>query len=583
MKPLFCLSIIFIPSLSTFAQTSDSAAPSAPTSFLSDTEFEDESDTATTLEHSGGVEINDYGTGGKQQTVTIRGSKAADVGVSLEGIRLNSPNTGDFDFGNLANFGLENGKMIRGGYSPTSTNPGGEVMLHLPHEKIYRFHFGVGSYETFSIGMQTPCATLYVDQSENDFPFVYQGQKQNREHNFGQRANFRAWKRGENFQIWTQLLYSDQLLPGSVQFPDLAETQTLIPTIAYQGRAKNFDWAAWTTYQDQSYVDDTFSSRTVNRSISSGIKGRMQSDVSSTVQLDSSLEWDFDQLYSTQKNPDTHHVTPLRQTLAISSQAYFDATPAWLLNPRLRGEFVSDLNEERFSIHPGLGTRYRLGDSVDALANVAWISRAPNFNEMYFQIANLDLENRDLVRQRSLQGDVGYNIHTRTAGATGVKFQQAFFWNRTEKLLQIVQISPDPRPVYQVKNLGISVVYGLENSLSIQWARFFRAETSYTLQFPELSSDEAFYQPRHSFSFRPHLFPDEWMSLSLPLSVKSSMRAIGGRVNSQADLGMTIRLRIQKTETLLQFFNLLHWNREEIFGYPMSQETSVKISTNVTF
>ncbi|MDB5038511.1 MAG: TonB-dependent receptor [Bacteriovoracaceae bacterium] len=576
--------LLSITPISLNAQSVDTLAPSAPTSFSSDLNNADAKDESKVVSESVGVHLKDYGGPGKAQTLSIRGAKAADVAVTLEGIRLNSVNSGEFDFGNLSSFGIEEGKIIRGGYAPYSSSPSGQVLLKLPREKIYKVHFDYGSYQNFSLAGQTPNATLSIDQSRNDFPYDDNGITKYRTHNGGQRINLRTWMFKKDHQVWAQLLYSDQDLPGPITFFTDAATQTLTPTLAYQGKHKNYEWAFWGTYEHENYSDHTSESATLNRWWSSGVRGQGRFEIHPKVMLENIFEWTQDLLYSKSKGPDEKFNTPVRHTLSFSESAYMDLTDRWLLHPRVRFEYISDLGQENSSIHPGIGTRYRLSENIDLLGNIAYISRAPNFGEMYFRITGLDLPNPDLKRQASLQGDSGYEIHGKYEKVS-TKFQQAVFIDRTKNIIHGVEIpQANGSILYQVQNLGTSLSYGLETSGNFQFERLFKFDANYTLEKSQIADDPATYEPTHRMNMEPTLFPEDRFNFSLPLYMRSAVHISKLKtLSSQWDLGFVVKAQIQRFECKFQLFNLLGWNREELSGFPLSNEPSGKISVEAKF
>lgn len=564
------------------AQSVDTDAPSAPTHFQSDLYLDHAGQPNRALSNGPGVLDSDAGGLGKTQTLSIRGARANNTGVHLEGIRLNPPQSGEFDFGGFSTFGLGSGKIIRGGYSPTSSNPAGEILLSLPRDRDSKFQLGYGSFDSLELNLRLPSASFSLEQSQNDFNYDSAAGEKTRNHNFGQKLSARLWHRNDTSLAWAQILLSDQELPGSVLFPTQAESRTFTPTLAYQFAWKKIQWSLWGTFQHQAYKDETLVSETLNRSWTTGMRGKRSLEVSESIQWENAIEWTQDKLDSSELVHGTKFKTPVRQTLSLSTQAFVDIGDAWLLNPRIRAEWVSDLDSEHLSIHPGIGSRYRLSNHLCLLNNLVWISRAPNFTEKYFRIEGLAIDNPNLKRQRSLQGDLGYEWRSQILDGIGLRIQQAFFFDRTERILQSVQISESPR-IYQVQNLGTGFNFGIENFLSLQFQKNLRFEASYTFQNPQVSGSESLRQARHFLVLGPEFFPEDWISLGIPSWIRSSMLDFGGRIHQQVDLGLWTRFRISRFELLLQLFNLLGWNREDIREFPIGNETSAKLSLTSSF
>jgi outer membrane cobalamin receptor len=571
------LALFLIPAFS-FAQSIDSQAPASPTQFSSDFTVDSARDLSQSLQVSSGAYLKDYGGSGKAQTFSLRGQSAADTSMLLEGIRLNSPASGDFDFGSLSSFGLGASQISRG------SGLGSEVNFRLPDSETSKALLSYGSYQSLGFGLLTRGVSFSLDQSENDFPFSDQGIDGRRSHNFSQRLNFRAWKRARDYQVWTQMLYLDQELPGPASTPSLAASQSLTPTLVYQGKWKNFEWAFFGTYQRQTYANEAKTSDQLNQWFSVGFRDQGRFELHPHFQLETAVEWTQDKVFSNDRLSHFEFSSPLRQSFSLSTTGYADLSSHWLLRPSLRGEFLSDLNSEHFSIQPSLGTRYRMSDEVDLLANINWVSRAPNFNEMYFEIPNLSLRNLQLKRQHSLLGDLGYELHFKLPLEIGLHLQQALFVNRTEDLIQNRELHSNGLLQYQSQNTGTLFAYGLETYGNIQLKRLFRLAVNYTYQDSEVSEQRASYQPTHRLNLVPTFFPEEWLSFSIPFYMRTFVASSSTTsIPAQFVLDLIFKAQIQKFTYQLQFTNLLARQRSEIYGYPLSNETSARLSVMAEF
>ena len=301
MNRLLIVLIFTSATASLSAQSVQSGASLTPTNFSRAFSLDDD---LSPLMFSPGTSLRGLGGDASFQSLGIRGSRSKDVRVSLEGVPLNSPSSGDFDFGMLAPFGLGEGRIIRGGSSWTSSHPSGEVMLKLPSHKDIRSRLAVGSYQSLLFGLETPFATFSFDRADNDY----------RDHNSHSRINARTWYRKNNFQTWLQLLYVDLELPGSTEFVSLpSRTQTLRPTAALQWRNENWEANARADFQNQ-----TVRSEGTNRWYSSGLKLNYRNNWTDAIAFEVALEESIDKLVSDSFSSDFRSTTSLNLTSLIS-------------------------------------------------------------------------------------------------------------------------------------------------------------------------------------------------------------------------------------------------------------------------
>lgn len=560
-----------------WTQTIETNAPRLPTRFSSHLKTDPRSEAAEALKENASSQIQNYGGSGKAQTLWLRGAKAADLGVSLEGIRLNSPSGGEFDFGNLSSFGLGPAELIRGTSSPYSTNPSGQVLLSLPRKEETKALVSLGSHESLGLGLQIPGLSLSLDQSQNNFEYDLHGESRERSHNFYQRMNLRAWKRSPRLQVWTQVLYNDQELPGSIDYPSpQAKSQLLQPTLAFQKIWKSQEVALWVSAQKQIYEDPSWRAHDENYWYTIGGRYLLDTNFNESAEWQFNLDWSLDKFWADRREQ-TSLSSPYRNTLGLGVLGLVDLTKIWTLSPSTRLEFISDLPSERFSFHPSIGNRLKIHENWDILANLHFVSRSPNFNEMYFENPGPipALANPHLKRQKSFQGDFGFESHAQILKSSSFVLQTCFFFDRTEDLLQ-----DDPRDLaYQIQNIGTALTYGWETELHFEVFRNYGLDLSYTLQRSKIEDVERIYQPSQHLFLQAALFKDSWMNLAIPFYYRSQVHApLDQKISAQADLGFILKMNWGRSEVQWTLKNLLGWNREEIKGYPLGNQPSMTIS-----
>lgn len=576
----FIFSLVFTSAL---AQEVHTYAPTSPTSPSSTINLDDRASGEATRS-SPSMHLIDYGGLGGTQTLTTRNSQGNDFAVSLEGIRLNSPAQGDFDFGSLSNFGLGSAELIRGGYSPFSTSPSGELQLRLPDDQQTETKLTVGSYQTFGISQRLPTASFSWDQSENNYSYEAGGVRAERIYNQSKQANLRVWKRTSKTQAWAQLLYVDQETPGSTRYPTLGATyQNINPTAAFQTQLEHIHTSSWINFQKQSSDLPSYQSASENKWITLGT--RLQSPIMLTrfIRFEPNLEYTVDKLWHDEESSSPNNFnTPTRNTWSLSLALFGNPHEAILIHPHIRFEYLSDVSEEimkieGFSIHPGLGIKWMLSSDFSIRSNLAMISRAPNFNEMYFSSPPFALANRNLKRQHSMQGDIGFDFTTRQ-----FKLSQTFYIDRTRRIIK----TSLRNGVYQPLNQGTGVGAGLENEVSFTPHKSFEVRANYTVQYTSLNDRVQPLKPTHRAHGSLAFFSNEDVSFDLPVYYRSTVKENdlnGSALGPQLDLGAHLRATYRQWKFDLRIWNLLGWHRIEKLGYPLSAEPYAKISAAYDF
>lgn len=512
----------------------------------------------------------DFGGSGKLKSLRIRGAKANETGVFLEGIRLNSSQSGEFDLSTLHSFGLEDPIILRGAFAPTAESSSGQIHFRLPHDPKWISELSVGSFSYSRFAQQTPFGSISIEQSENDFKYENADETAVRSNNSSQVINARAFYRKKNYQIWAQTLFSDQVLPGALDFPSpRSDSTTYNQTLAYQGGYRGWQWSLWGQYQDIQYKNEDLFLRTQNRIWYSGLLVKKSTILHDEVSWENSASLTQDYLSS--KTFDS----PVRNTAALAT-ALLWKNPLGLFHPRIRVKYVSDL-KQAFHVQPGLGARHPLYDSSSynsslslySFWNISLSYRAPNFSELYFE-SPPSIANPDLDRQKTYQGDLGLEVKT-----TYLEAKQVFFTQRTEDLLETQLVSNNQ---YQVVNGGTLITFGTESRLNLHlrpWAEFVG---SHTWTDAQVGGQQRSFQPKHTTQFEPRFLYKDLILLAFPLQTRSSMSTTTTPLNWQWEFGLRFQARYKKIIGSLHVYNLLAWNQIEVPGYPLPQETWVRSS-----
>lgn len=558
-------------SLSLTAQSIQSQSTEAPTSFQSERPVQVGESDLEVLGSLPGVRHASQGGKGKVQSLFIRGQRVSDIAFSLEGIPIHSIAFGDYDISSFSLFGIEKVRVLRGGYAPTSSLPSGQIQFFLPQTESTKAEVRYGSYQESFIGVLVPGLSIAFERSENNFSYDDGERFVQREHNQSQNLSLRKWKRYENLQWWTQVLVSDQSLPGPIEFPMRAYQHSLDWTSALQGQWKNWSSDIWFQARQLESGSEFFDSHT--RSFFEGFLIRHQFSPLPKLRLEQSSGFQFEHFQS------DFISTKHRTNWHYSSSAFYSPTDWLLLHPQARIEWVSDL-KEAFSFHGGLGAKVAAPAQVTLLSNLSFISRAPNFFDLYFVSPGV-LNNPDLKRQKILQGDIGYEWKPLFAD---LQWKQAFFINRSRDLIRSTQLDSGE---FQAQNFKSGLSWGIENEL--QWD--LRHDTRFTAHYtyirsrvdgnPEANQPAQLFQASSTWDFL------SWLSLSPSFSYRSETRTrneeLSDKVPHQADLGMRFFGQQDSWTYSVSGSNLLSWRRVEIQGFPLPQEPHFRASLSRTF
>jgi hypothetical protein len=548
------------------------SVPSAPAA----TVIQQDSAEFEKLEQKSGVFFRHDGGPASLKSLSIRGSTAKDVGIFFEGIRLNSFASGEFDLGLISPLGLGSPHLIKGGHHAFSASPQGALFLTLPEVEATETELSVGDYQTFGLYQRFPGLSFSFDQSKNNYPYERNGQRLSRENNQHQRLNLRLWKKWETAQVWTQVLSNSLELPGPVtQNFEPIDSQTIRPMAAFQYRWSQLEFNTFAFYQRQSFGED------LNQSLGSMIRlsyrDQLSKHLAHELNLEESIDWLKGQYFE----------SPTRAMTLVTWNLFWKPASQVLINPQAQVDYVSDLADSA-QLSGSLGSRWDFSAHTSWSAHLSYTSRAPNFNEMYYEIPPFFISNRNLKRESSLQVDLGWKYRR-----TFFEVSQSVYGIRTNNTIS----STSNNGIFQSQNSGAGARVGLENDLSVRVNSFARVSLAYELLVartqisnetlwklsPIKSDREQVYQPRHKFSTTQTLFAHKLAEVSSEVYYRSSVRATEANDQIAPQLNWNVSIQTRATRLLpwdgkLQIENLLSRQREETFGYPLGSEPRVTLS-----
>ncbi len=520
--------------------------------------------------------------------LSVRGGQTKDTSVFVEGYRLNSPSSGDFDFSLLSPFGFDSMNLMRGPDTLLAPEASGALHLSLPRKNRYGFESQLGSESFISMGILTPVASASLERSMGDFVFEHGGKKQRRENNAAQRINIKSWKRSDRWSVMALYLQNDQGSPGSLSIPSpQAHLETFRPLVGLSYRHDSFRMIAQGHYQYQIYSNPEFHYHATNQWMVYSLAVEKLWEGSETWNSETSVRWENAKLwtrsFSIQSGPvqtPLKNHSPLRHEIVLQNRTTWTPQPGFIVQPLARLDFVSDLKSEKAFLHLGLGLRRQWTQPMALVTNLSYGSRSPNFDEMYFNDPPYAEGNSELARQKTLAFDIG----TEWKWPEQVLWVPAFFIHRRDSLLQ-----DDPTtPVFKVMNRGSSITYGLENSLKASPFQFLTLRLFYTLQQSRLGSERADYQAQHRLAGKLSLKPFqtgnlEHLEVGTTLAARSSLKAGLQTLPPSYDLGTFLSVRWRVFRFQLRAQNILSWNLMEVVDYPLPSEPTFLGSIGANF
>ncbi len=519
-----------------------------------------------------GTQVLSSGGFARFSSMSMRGASSKDVVFSLEGVRLNSPAQGTFDLGQISTFGLAGAHVVLGGYSPYSTSLGGQVHLKLSSEPVIESKIGWGSFNFFSFSQRVPGASLSFESSQNDFLFKNGTIYQKRIQNESLRANLRFWHQTENHQFFlhTSLIQRQLPPPASDLTAQFQKSfQSISPLVAYLGQRSSWSWSLWTQFENQD--NELLEGSSQNQIWYSGANLKQKFFIGSKISGHYGLEWTQDHLFHADFQSKQRH------TLSLSSAALWSPHAGQTIHPRVRFEMVTDLNS-KLSAHPGLGGIHFLHPEFSMLWNVGYVSRSPNFSELYYSLGSFK-PNPRLERENSIQGDAGWEWKSRRR----IKLVQSLFLSRTSNTIVTTEAL---NGTYQSSNAGRSSVWGLENDAFFYASDFLELQASYTFSSSKLNGRPLPYFSKHIFFLSPDLRLSPLWRLSPAFFARSSARSAvfsNRMIPPQFDLRLRSSYQWMKWRFHLEIFNLLRRNLQRDPDYPDPSETHFKISMSYQF
>lgn len=395
------------------------------------------------------IQIKSMGQGA-MATASFRGTAASHTQVLWNGISLNSPQLGSFDFSQIPIYFVDNVALHHGGsaQSEGSGALGGSVNFSNSFQPLDRPSFSVltevASNQTFTEALTakftkknlTSSTRVYYQQSENDFRYLNKVYSSVPTYERREDADYKQsglmqelyylTPKGDRISAIGWWQYDDRSLPqfilGNPAFTEQSKSQNIRTLSSYEGKRKNHTFKAYFSYlngrmqyqRSALSIDQIDTQLNRNNSVlfggDYGYKGLKKLDLST------SFLYRVDKV--TSDNFEDGSIT--RNTASVKLMATYRATKKFHLDASVTTELI-DANF--YSIYNVSG-RYRLIDEWLTLkASNSYNYRTPSLNDLYW----LPGGNPDLKPEKGWSSDISF-VSEPTFGPFNLKMEATYYY-----------------------------------------------------------------------------------------------------------------------------------------------------------
>ncbi len=481
---------------------------------------------AEVIARESGVQFQQSGGFGSFTSVSIRAASAAQTGVFLNGILLNTGGNPVIDLSTLEVLNLGSVNIYRGS-TPLQLGHagiGGAINLQTldggstPRTSI---RLGVGSFSDRSVqashqnakGPWEFVSALSYRESENDFRFTNDNttplnpnddERQSRNNAQARRASVllqAEYQHNEDARTGLTLQAADKSLgvPQSRNSPNNSATfdtlSTQLQLTHIRDGIKN-----WNTKHSLYWHIDDSHFQDLQAQIGLGADDRRNDNYTlgaktyweyptSTGFTALSLDFRSENLDSSDPLGSINDYTAERQEwLAALHYTWFDASDKWTVTPALRWQHDTRTGNRQRNGEPAtqrddsnqagvqLGISYKLNRKTQLSMNLGTFYRTPSFGELFGAIGLIN-GNDELDPEEGINADLGISWNTDI-----LALASTLFVSDKESL---IVTSFDSRGVGRPVNSGEAFVYGIELSAKWSFNRYWDVRSNMTWQSPK--------------------------------------------------------------------------------------------------
>ncbi len=616
MKKLFCVLALCLLSASVFAQSEETVVvaeeidvdiPVSDFSAMNDTEYSAEEIRAvmpldfTDIFTSNGFFTHDNGAYGLQTSPSIRGFTGASVRVIMNGVCVNNPQLGTFDFTSISPYSFSSVSLVKGGFSDSTRDMdavGGTIYLSTaaPIDGKRSLFFDNFALTYFN---KDHVVDTYGSSSVLSFPLPYS--KLTFSSKFTQAENAHwyktgdEWKTRENSSVqdeslsldwhfckddfdsdtFVQFYYGDKNTPGSISFPSHGKQidLNLRAVEDFSWKIGSFLISGTTSYNlgRQKYDTGVLSVHLLNE-FSQYLSGKWSSE---------NLSEEVGLTFKVSCIDSTDSGSHIQFPLSASSLTKWMITPSQGLSVNLGVKY----SHPNFAFIPKLGYELTFADTGSLYANIYTMDRFPTINDLYWPEDAYSCGNPDLKPEHGYGFEVGY----KSSDDFIVPFSATLYSNYYEDMIDWAPRTEDykyvPSNVDAVLYLGgeLSVSkYLFDNALLIKGGYSF----TWTSQIEDgkITNKQLSYKPMHSGSVSL-TYSTNLIDSTLSLSCMGK-RPVDDANTTYLDpyFLLDISLAYNGFDMLTPYIvakNLLNATYETVAGYP-SESPSLRLGVKIS-
>jgi vitamin B12 transporter len=470
----------------TGVETAIEEAPTAVT-VISREEMDDSQSgmVADLLRRVPGVTVVGSGDEGKLASLFTRGTSSNQTLVMLDGIRLNSPFFGGFDWSRLSTAGLRQVEVARGPYSALwGADAVGGVINLLPSRAHGGFNgriFGEGGSESWRrLEADAGWGGKTFDIHASAFDRSAEPALDNSDFESRQLLASAGWswgKRGsrigflvQNLETETGIPFSSPGNPTPNRRQDSEQTLLAIPFNLYLSDSWNVEISAATVDGTFNFSDPDDPAFSLSATETVSNQARLTSNHRSSRHVFSwGGEWRSDEV----TDESNYGVNLENETTEITS---FFLQDVWRMADSLRllfGVRWDDAEDWGSETSPRAEIGWRLSDSLEFRAGYGKAFRPPSIGELYFPFSG----NPDLLPETSNSSDLGF---TYTTSNRSSRWQATAFSTDLENLIEFDYAS------YTNQNVGSAKIRGAE----LGWEKSLGDRSASLLQATYLETED---------------------------------------------------------------------------------------------
>jgi iron complex outermembrane receptor protein len=394
------------------------------------------------------IQIKSMGQGA-MATASFRGTAASHTQVLWNGISLNSPQLGSFDFSQIPIYFVDNVTLHHGGsaQSEGSGALGGSVNFSNAYQPLERPNFSflteVASNQTFTEALTakftkknlTSATRIYYQQSENNFRYL--NKVYSSEPTYERREDADYKQSGVMQELYYHVAtgdlisaigwwqYDDRSLPqfilGNSAFTEQSKTQNIRTRYSYEGKRKSHSFKTYLSYLNGSLkyqrsalsIDQTDTQLNKNNTFLIG--GEYGYKGFKKIDLSTSLFYRLDNVSS----DNFENGSIARNTASLKLKAAYRVTKTLHLDASVTTE---QIDADLYSIY-NISGRYRLIDQWLTLkASNSYNYRTPSLNDLYW----LPGGNPDLKPEKGWSSDISL-VSEPTFGPLDLKMEATYY------------------------------------------------------------------------------------------------------------------------------------------------------------